>query len=223
MTEWAGYGAIVLAHALSVASPGPDFFIVVRTSIASGKKAGIACASGIGSGILCMSMFAVHIGFFSADSSLFLRFVSFAGAVVLCWFGVMWLRSGLQSMRDPHEKLDLVDNELAQDSDMQFFKAYMMGVSVNLSNAKAWLFFIALVVPFIPAGAGQGSRVALSVYLAVATFLWFALVVRCIELPRFRSWLEKNSAGIDVISGGAMLILGVLLLHFGLVVGIIDP
>ena len=50
--EWAVFATVVLAHALAVASPGPDFAMVVRQSLAFGRGAGLWTAAGIGSGII---------------------------------------------------------------------------------------------------------------------------------------------------------------------------
>ena len=50
--EWAVFATVALAHALAVASPGPDFAMVVRQSLAFGRGAGVWTAAGIGSGIL---------------------------------------------------------------------------------------------------------------------------------------------------------------------------
>ena len=50
-SEAAVFGAVALAHSLAVASPGPDFAMVVRQSLAFGRGAGVWTAAGIGAGI----------------------------------------------------------------------------------------------------------------------------------------------------------------------------
>ena len=51
------FGSVALAHALAVASPGPDFTLVLRQSLLHGRATAVASAVGIGTGIL------VHVSY----------------------------------------------------------------------------------------------------------------------------------------------------------------
>ena len=48
---WTEFSAVALIHLLAVASPGPDFAIVVRESVTHGRRAGVFSAIGVGCGI----------------------------------------------------------------------------------------------------------------------------------------------------------------------------
>ena len=50
--DWSMFVSVMLALALGVISPGPDFAVVIRQSLAYGRAAGVWTAAGIGSGIL---------------------------------------------------------------------------------------------------------------------------------------------------------------------------
>ena len=54
---WTEFFTVALIHLLAVASPGPDFAIVVRESVAFGRRAGIFTALGVGAGIF------VHVAY----------------------------------------------------------------------------------------------------------------------------------------------------------------
>src|SRR5690606_2691298 len=54
---WLQFGQIVIAHGLAVASPGPDFALVLRQSLARGRTVALWTSVGIGSGIL------VHVSY----------------------------------------------------------------------------------------------------------------------------------------------------------------
>ena len=49
---WAEFLTVALVHLLAVASPGPDFAIVVRASVSHGRTLGTWTALGVGAGIL---------------------------------------------------------------------------------------------------------------------------------------------------------------------------
>lgn len=53
---WSEFLTVALIHLLAVASPGPDFAIVVRESVGYGRRAGLFTAFGVGSGILVTSL-----------------------------------------------------------------------------------------------------------------------------------------------------------------------
>src|SRR3990167_6911019 len=54
---WTEFLAVALIHLLAVASPGPDFAIVVRESVAHGRRAGIFSAIAVGCGIFILVAF----------------------------------------------------------------------------------------------------------------------------------------------------------------------
>ena len=54
---WTEFGKVALAHALAVASPGPDFAIVVKQSLAHGRRTAIATSIGVGTAI------SLHVGY----------------------------------------------------------------------------------------------------------------------------------------------------------------
>ena len=49
--NWSEFAVIALAHLFAVASPGPDFAVVLRQTLSHGTRAGIWTSAGIASGI----------------------------------------------------------------------------------------------------------------------------------------------------------------------------
>ena len=54
---WAEFLTVALIHLLAVASPGPDFAVVVRESVTHGRRAGTWTAFGVGTAIF------LHVGY----------------------------------------------------------------------------------------------------------------------------------------------------------------
>ena len=92
-TYWVEFLTVSAAHLLAVASPGPDFAIVLRQSLAHGRRVAVWTSIGIGSGI------SLHIAYSLLGMALLLRgsatafgMLQYAGAAYLTWLGVQALR-----------------------------------------------------------------------------------------------------------------------------------
>ena len=84
-------GGVILVGAMS---PGPDFVLVVRNSLAAGKTGGVFCAFGVGAGVVVWAAAAAVgvAGLLAASAPLF-SFVKLCGAAYLVYLGVRALLS----------------------------------------------------------------------------------------------------------------------------------
>ena len=206
--EWAVFATVALAHALAVASPGPDFAMVVRQSLAFGRGAGVWTAAGIGSGIL----FHVAYGLFGLNwltqrypQSLLVLGV--AGALFLLWMGSQAVRA--QPLPDVAEELPA-----AQPGD--FAKFFGIGVLTNVLNPKAVLFFVALFTAVVTGPVSTALKVTLGVWIPLATFGWFAFVATMLGNETTRRKLRHVAHWIDRAMGAVLLVLGA-----GMLVGLL--
>jgi threonine/homoserine/homoserine lactone efflux protein len=201
MTEpWAIFGAVAAAHALGVSSPGPDFAVVVRQTLAHGRRTGVVTGLGIGSGIL----FHVAWGMFGLGWAVqhfpaLIGVLRYAGAAVLLWIGVKALRSQPIATRD-----DPAATPAPQPSPA---RAYALGLATNALNAKAFLFFVALCSSVVTAGASIGLRLALGLWLVVATAAYFSFVAWTVGHPAVRRRLLAHAHRIDRAMGAILIAL----------------
>jgi threonine/homoserine/homoserine lactone efflux protein len=198
--EWAVFGTVALAHALGVASPGPDFAIVVRQSLAFGRGAGVWTAAGIGSGIF----FHVAYGLFGL-SWLTHRYpqsltaLGIAGALFLLWMGSQAVRA--QPLPETGEQLPA-----AQPGDAAKF--FGIGLLTNVLNPKAIVFFVALFTAVVAGPVSTALMVLLGLWIPLATFGWFAFVALMLGNPAARRKLRHVAHWIDRAMGAVLLVLG---------------
>ena len=136
MNYWPEFLTIIVAHALAVASPGPDFAIVLRQSLRHGRRTALWTSVGIGCGLsIHITYCLLGLGLFLQHSAIALTAVKWLGAAYLAWVGVQALRAKPRS-----GDLDLSTGVTAPTSRA----AWTTGFLVNVLNPKAALFFIAL-------------------------------------------------------------------------------
>jgi len=206
--EWAIFATVALAHLLAVASPGPDFAMVVRQSLAFGRGAGLWTAAGIGSGIL----FHVAYGLFGLNWLTHrypqsLTLLGVAGALFLLWMGSQAVRA--RPLPDHGEQLPA-----AQPGDAARF--FGIGVLTNVLNPKAILFFVALFTAVVTGPVSVPLKILLGAWIPLTTFGWFAFVAVMLgnvaarqRLRHVAHWIDR-AMGVVLLALGAAMLVGLL-------------
>lgn len=202
---WGIFGAVVLAHALGVASPGPDFAVVLRQTLMFGRRIGVMTALGIGSGIVLHVAWGLFgLGWLVQRLPGLLDFMRLAGAAVLLWMGLGALRSR------PFADGETVHAEGRAGAAP--LPAYALGLATNLLNAKAFLFFVALGSSVIATGATPVLRIALGGWMVLATAGFFSFVAFTVGHPGLRGRLRRHAHHIDHAMGLILIALAASLL-----------
>jgi RhtB (resistance to homoserine/threonine) family protein len=164
---WIEFSKVVVAHLLAVASPGPDFAIVLRQSLAHGRRTAIWTSLGIATGILVHVTYSLFgLGLLIRTSELWFTVVKYAGALYLAWIGVRALRARPRS-KEPD---GLVPEPPAQRG------AFVVGFLTNALNPKATLFFISLFVLVVDPRTPKLIQAGYGAWMVAATAAWFCLV-----------------------------------------------
>lgn len=195
---WAIFGAVAAAHALGVASPGPDFAVVIRQTLAHGRRVGIITALGIGSGILLHIAWGMFgLGWAVLRFPALIELLRYGGAAFLLWIGLKALRS---APIDPAAAG-------AGPAAASVSGAYAVGLATNLLNVKALLFFVALCSSVVTAGASPTLRLGLGLWMALATAAWFSVVACTVGHAAVRRRLLRHAHRIDHAMGVVLIAL----------------
>ena len=124
--------------------PGPDILFVLSISISQGKKAGIATASGLCTGLLFhTTAAALGISALVYSSAIAFTIVKYAGALYLIYLAFKALKESGTSFSSFEVK----------ETDVPLL--YKRGIVMNLLNPKVSLFFLAFLTQFVIAGSGS--------------------------------------------------------------------
>lgn len=201
---WAEFLTVALIHLLAVASPGPDFAVVVRESVAHGRKAGTYTAMGVGTAIfLHVGYSLLGIGLIVSQSIVLFNALKWAAAAYLLYIGFKALRAKPASASDA--PVNVAGGERTARG------AFTSGFITNGLNPKATLFFLSLFTVVINPHTPLWVQAGYGVYLAVATGLWFCMVARLFSQERVRAGFARMGHWFDRAMGGVLVALGLKL------------
>jgi threonine/homoserine/homoserine lactone efflux protein len=196
---------IALVHLVAVASPGPDFAIVVRNSVAYGRRIALYTSVGIGAAILLHVAYSlVGLSVVIATTPWLFKTFSYLAAAYLLYLAFGALRS------KPNN--DAVTSDQDQPKAIiSAKKALWMGFLTNGLNPKATLFFLSLFTAIISIETPFEVRLAYGVYLAVATGLWFSFLSFMLSTGKVAEFIGKKGYWLDRAMGVLLVGLAVKL------------
>lgn len=199
---WTEFLTVALIHLLAVASPGPDFAVVVRESVTHGRRAGTWTAFGVGSAIfLHVGYSLLGIGLIVSQSIVLFNALKWLAAAYLLYIGFKAVRA--QPAQPGAEQMQ------AQPQVRTPRQAYVAGFMTNGLNPKATLFFLSLFTVVINPHTPLLVQAGYGVYLALATGVWFCLVAMLFSQQRVRAGFARMGHWFDRTMGVVLIALGV--------------
>jgi threonine/homoserine/homoserine lactone efflux protein len=180
--------------------PGPDILFVLTQSISSGKKAGMATACGLCTGLLFhTTAAALGVSAIIYQSALAFTLLKYAGALYLIYLAFRAVREGDSFMSS------------ASVTECSASLLYKRGILMNLLNPKVSIFFLAFLPQFVNTGTGN---VPLQMVFLGCMFFIQALVIffmislsaghigtRLMERPGIGKYVNRAKAGIFTAIG----------------------
>jgi RhtB (resistance to homoserine/threonine) family protein len=195
---WAEFATVAVVHLLAVASPGPDFAIMLRQGLCQSRHNALLTAMGIGLGIMVhVSYSLLGIGLLIQQSLTLFTILKVIGALYLTWIAIQCLKS----------KAGGIHVETRGEKRQTGPAAFRLGFLTNTLNPKATLFFVSLFSVIISPGTPVAVQAGYGLYMALATGLWFAGVALFFTQPRVRRVFDRFGHWLDRLMGGVLLLL----------------
>ncbi|XAH22100.1 LysE family translocator [Xylophilus sp. GW821-FHT01B05] len=202
---------IAAAHFLALLSPGPDFFLIARTSLSSGWKlaSGACLGIAVANGVFIVAAFAGTAAL-RPDSMLFVG-LQLAGCAYLLYLGVLFIRyAGASPLENTSRQISPASQPVHRLGAWQ--RAAGMGFLSGILNPKNALFYASLAAMLTGPHASQGWKTAYGIWMFSVVLLWDGLVAIMIgnqavlrRFARALPWLERISGAVLIL-----LALGVL-------------
>lgn len=192
-----------VAATLLIIVPGPNVIYIITRGIDQGRRAAIASALGVQTGMLFHIGAAVlGLSALVASSEFVFNVVKYAGAAYL-------IGMGIAAIRAKHANLEVP--EISRRA--SYNRLFAQGMVVNVLNPKVGLFFIAFLPQFIDPGRGSSTLQILvlgGIFVAIAVIsdLVYALASGAIG-----AWLgarARIARQRDRFAGVVYILLGTL-------------
>ena len=204
---WSEFITIAVAHLLAVASPGPDFAVVLKQSVTGGTRQGILTSLGVGAGILIhVSYCLLGMSILLAQSDVLLTVMKYLAASYLAYLGV-------QAITASSRHRPAVESYGCRVS---FLEAYRLGFLTNGINPKATLFFLALFAGVIDSETPLRIQLYYGLYMSAATFIWFAILSGLIGQAQVRQFILQFGPWFERAMGVILLLLAVQIMLINL-------
>ena len=191
---------VAILHLFAVVSPGPDFALITRQSLRFNRRIAIWTSLGIGVGILFHCLLAITgLVILITSNELFSTLLKIIGSAYLLYLGI---NSVIGDQKK--SKLDEKDKD-----NLDKFNGFLLGLITNITNVKAILFFVTVFSVVIDAGNSL-SLILYGVYMALATFFWFAFISYVFTSNKFQN---KFSSFLKIFEKGIGMILILLSLQ----------
>ncbi|ROL63391.1 lysine transporter LysE [Pseudomonas protegens] len=193
---------VAAAHFLALLSPGPDFFLVARLSMATGWKPATGACLGIAlaNGLFIVLAFG-GVSVLRADSGLFLV-IQLAGCGYLLYMGWLFIRyagaSALAAVDTPGDTRAL--------NRATWWRGLGMGLLSGLLNPKNALFYVSLA-SLVGTQASTAWKLVYGVWMFSVVLLWDLLVALAIGNGRVRERFSRALPWLERITGVILILL----------------
>jgi threonine/homoserine/homoserine lactone efflux protein len=181
--SWISIAAVCLAGA---ASPGPSLAVVVKNTVAGGRRQGILTGLGHGIGVGLYAFGAVvGVSALVARNPSLARGIEVVGASYLVWMGIQTLR---------HSGRGAAGTESRDNRGM---KGFTEGFLVAFLNPKVAIFFLALLGSFLPVDAGAPQRAGVAGLAMLIDAGWYAFAAVALSGSGAAGWMRRNGIWLD--------------------------
>lgn len=200
---------LMIVHLFGLMTPGPDFFYVSRMAAANSRRNTICGVIGITLGVLFWASAAIM-----GLAILFATYPALQGGVMILGGGyLMYLGVLMVKVRNNAVFDKASEQQLNESSTIG--KEIMKGLMVNLSNAKAIVYFSS-VMSFILASLTETWQILTALFvILLETFLYFYFVSILFSRHRAKQFYSQYSRYIDNIAGVIFLLFGGYLVYSG--------
>ncbi|MBT1445708.1 LysE family transporter [Shewanella sp. JM162201] len=236
MLDWNLLASIALVHLVALASPGPDFAIMLKVTREQTRTAALMTALGIALAILLHTLASLTgLSLLIHTTPWLFIAVQALGALYLGYMGVGALmavkqhfaarsaasaelvsESGVEGATDPDEREAKSLSTIKAHSTIKVLSpinALKLGLYTNLLNPKALVFFLTLFSALVGPEVNIETRSALLFLMFALSFGWFGLLAMVLTASKAQQLMTRIGPAIDLLVGVLFVTVSIAILQ----------
>ena len=206
---WPEFFVFATAHIMSLISPGPDFLMVVQSSLHYQRQTALLVALGISLGELIHVTYSLlGIGIIINQSLLLFNILKLAGSLYLIYLGIKAIKVNKESITN----INIISNNKTKN--LSTIKAIGRGFFTNALNVKAGFFTLSFFTVLVSPSTPIIVQIGYGVFIIISTLLWFILVAIFLTHHHIQSRFLSMKHWLERICGVILIGLGIKLAMF---------
>ncbi len=196
--------SIAGAIMIGAISPGPSFVLVLRTSVAISRRAGLASALGMGvGGVIFGGLALFGLQALIAQVGWLYLVLKIAGGIYLIYLATRIWRGASEPLSVGSE---------AETVGGSFGRSFLIGLMTQLSNPKAAIVYGSIFAALLPQHAPAWTFAILLPLLFLVEAGWYSIVAVAFSSAKPRAVYLRAKGWIDRLAGGVIAALGIKLI-----------
>jgi threonine/homoserine/homoserine lactone efflux protein len=198
--RWSIYAEFLALATLLVLVPGPDFAVVLKNTLAGGRRRGRWTAFGVATSTAVQgTAAAAGLGELVVRAQPVFQAIKWAGVAYLVILGAQAIRS---AVRGRDTRLDVGDCPATAGI---AFTGWRQGFLSNITNPKVLVFYLAVLPQFLTPHAGLGWLLAFAWSHAVLSLVYLMLLTTGLHAARQLLLRRKVRRVLDASTGAVLL------------------
>ncbi|HDF2343073.1 TPA: LysE family transporter [Morganella morganii] len=204
--------AVALAHFIALISPGPDFLLIIKSTLRNSRRVAFGVVSGIATAnalyiVLCLA----GAGAILAQSVTLMILIKLFGGVFLLF--IAW-----QALRARKSDYRFLMAQAAEDKNTHpqstFTKEFLIGLSSGLLNPKNLLFYLSLFTVVLESQDNSALfKTGIALWMVMAVLIWDSLIMYLLTRPAVRQQFNRCAFWIDKTAGIILGMVGLKIIH----------
>lgn len=193
-------GTVWILHLISLISPGPDFFIMLRNTLKRGRKSGIYTAFGITLGNTIHIIFSLTgLAIIISKSVVIFSVIKILGGVYLLFLGTKLWQSKNEKISFKHKKTQ---------KNISLYEGVRMGFLSAILNPKVTLFYLSLFSLVIPPETSFQFQAGIAILLILDVLVWMIGIAFIFSRKTVQNIFNKSQNIFNKSIGGILTFLG---------------
>jgi threonine/homoserine/homoserine lactone efflux protein len=196
---WTSYGEFLAFATVLVLIPGPDFAVVIKNTLAAGRRRGRWAAAGVASSNIVQGTAAASgLSALIISAQPVFQAIKWAGVAYLAFLGAQAIRSAIRG-----RYLPLDDGEPATAG--MAFGGWRQGFLSNITNPKVLIFYLAVLPQFLAPHAAIGWLLAFAWSHALLSLIYLLALTAGLHQARRLLLRRRVRRTMDGVTGTVLL------------------